>query len=136
MSQRGQVVSVNINMRTDARGLRRKAGALDADVDMAGGWVGGVSLSQVYPAGGSHRALMSPTVPYPPYSPTSCPCWSDVTGQLGMSRPYTPTPPPLSLTPLSPLSPLSTRLQSLASHCDPGQSMEHVPDSEHVHKHS
>lgn len=47
------------------------------------------------------RALMSPTVPYPPNSPTSCPCWSDVTGQLEMSRPHPQLP---SVCPLSPLS--------------------------------
>lgn len=46
------------------------------------------------------RTLMSPTVPYPPNSPTSCPCRSDVTGQLGMSRPHPSIP---SVCPLSQL---------------------------------
>lgn len=71
-----------------------------------GGWDQGVCVRLVYPAGGPRdpdRALMSPTVPYPPNSPTSCSRWSDVTGQLGMSR---PTPPIPSVRPLSPLSQL------------------------------
>lgn len=65
----------------------------------------GGSLCLVYPAGRDpDRALMSPTIPYPPSSPTSCPCCSDVTDQLGMSRPH---PPMLAVCPLLPLSQLS-----------------------------
>ncbi|TNN60241.1 hypothetical protein EYF80_029576 [Liparis tanakae] len=64
-------------------------------------------------------ALMSPTVPYPPNSPASCPRWSDVTGQLGMSRPHTPIPSAWALPPphWRPTAP-------------PGQSMEHVPNTD------
>lgn len=118
MSQRRQVVSVDIKSRT--REGRRKGGGLEGSAD---GWARGISLCLVYPAGGPRdpdRALMSPTVPYPPNSPASC--RSDVTGQLGMSRPHPPIP---SACPLSP-----PRFQSLASHCDPGQSMEHVPNTD------
>lgn len=59
------------------------------------------------------------TVPYPPSSLTSSPYRNDVTGQLEMSCPH-----PLPLF----LSPLSTLLQSLASHCGLGPSIEHVPN--------
>lgn len=124
---------MNINVVTDRRGSTKGWWAGDKGGDgggrRMGGWDQGVCVRLVYPAGGPRdpdRALMSPTVPYPPNSPTSCSRWSDVTGQLGMSR---PTPPPHSLSP-SPLSPLPTRLQSLASHCDPAQSMEHVPNTD------
>lgn len=88
--------------------------------------VGGVSLCVVYPAGRDpDRALMSPTIPYPPNSPTSCPGWSDVTDQLGMSRPH---PPMLSVSPLLPLSQLGF------NHWSPtvtlGQSTKHVPNTD------
>ncbi|CAB1452028.1 unnamed protein product [Pleuronectes platessa] len=61
-------------------------GSADGLVGLRGGGEG--SLFLVYPAGrlrDPDRALMSPTVPNPPNSPTSCPHWRDVTGQLGMS---------------------------------------------------
>lgn len=99
---------------------------LETGAGEVGGWVGvigewGVFFCLVYPA----EEPMDPDTShllYPPNSPTSCPGWNDVTSQLGMSRPH---PPISSACPLAPL--LSTRLQSLASHCDPGLSMQHVP---------
>lgn len=103
VSQRGQVVSVHL------KGSKEE-------------WVAGGSFSVWFTQlEDQETQTESPTIPYSPNSLTSCCCWNDVTGQLGMSRPH---PHPLCL------SPLSTWLQSLVSHCDLGLPMQHLSNTD------
>lgn len=114
ISEVAQVASLHIEGVTDCGG---------------GGWLQSEGFLSVWFT--QLRNQWVQTQSYPPYSLTSRPWRSDVTGQLGMSRPQatqTPLPPParpLRYVPWLPF--LSSRLQSPASHCDPGPPMRHVP---------
>lgn len=98
-----------------------------------GSW--GASMCLVYPAAKDpDRALKSPSMPYPPISLTSCPRSSDVTDQLGMSRPHPPMLP-FCLPPL-PLSQLAFNRWSPTVTRDSQQSTYQTQTERQAYKHT
>ena len=110
----------------------RKGGGLQTKAQMEGvsGWVGG---TKCWWGGGSLSSLPSWTTERPRQSPdvTHCTQPSQLPDFLSPLAWCHRPAGDVTSTPLRPLRlpPLSTWLQSVASHCDRGQSAEHVPNT-------
>lgn len=127
-----KIMSVNTNVITDTSGFEKVAGWRQERWSWGmSGWDlwEGVSLCLIYPAGRQQEdPRQSPDVTYCTI-PSQFPYFLSVLEWCHRPAGDVTSTPPAPLCP-SPLSPFSMRLQSLESHCDPGQSMEHVPNTD------